>query len=154
MKPGENYIIIDGKKTLLSDETVKELKKTLKEPELPTEWEDLIGKHGFYVDNRSEIDSDYIDGKYDKNIFPTAKEAEACLALSQLCMLRDAYNGESLKDWLINQGADYHCVEVKKDHGQSIINQKVTLLSFKTKELAEKFIDNFKDLIEQAKPLL
>ena len=61
------------------------------EDNLPKSWEELKIVGGYYVSGSSNIV--YFDGVNDinKNLFPTKEEAEACLALAQLCQLRDIY---------------------------------------------------------------
>jgi len=106
--------------------------------ELPTSWDDLESISGYFVGDYSEIDYPSlpsITGPNNKNIFPTEEEAEACLALSQLCQLRDAYNGCDYKE-----AEDFEF--------------KIYFFRFKTAELSNEFKENFKELIEVAKPLL
>ena len=141
-----------------SDLSVGKIVFKKKEKELPTKWEDLKKIDGFYVEINSEIDS--ISGgdisAINRNVFPTEAEAKACLALSQLCQLRDAYNGEPLADWCnwADDNAKY-CIEIcdnriSKDY--YISTQRV--LAFKTEQLRYKFLENFEELILTAKPLL
>ena len=141
-----------------SDLSVGKIVFKKKEKELPTKWEDLKKLKGYYVNDLSEIfNLRNANMTISKNLFPTKAEAEACLALSQLCQLRDAYNGEPLADWcnwtnsnqkkyslVIYKGEIYkdNCVNISK------------ILSFKTEKLRYKFVENFKDLILTAKPLL
>ncbi len=127
------------------------------ENELPKSWEDLETINGFYVNSASNIDK-VKDEAYavedNKNVFPTRKEAEACLALAQLCQLRDRYNDGWKPNWAMYKTEKW-CIEV--------VNYKITkntyytihrVLAFKTKELRDEFLENFRDLIEIAKPLL
>ena len=142
-----------------SDLSVGKIVFKKKENELPNKWEDLKKLDGFYVDVDSEIDS-ISDGDIsaiNRNVFPTKAEAEACLALSQLCQLRDAYNGEPLADWCDwkNSNQKKCCIviyrgEIYKDDYVNISK----ILSFKTEKLRDKFVENFEDLILTAKPLL
>ena len=141
-----------------SDLSVGKIVFKKKEKELPTKWEDLKKLKGYYVNDLSEIfNLRNANMTISKNLFPTKAEAEACLALSQLCQLRDAYNGEPLADWcnwtnsnqkkyslVIYKGEIYkdNCVNISK------------ILSFKTDKLRDKFVKNFEDLILTAKPLL
>ena len=140
-----------------SDLSVGKIVFKKKEKELPTKWEDLKKLKGYYVNDLSEIF--YLRNAnmtISKNLFPTKAEAEACLALSQLCQLRDAYNGEPLADWcdwkehkikyVIYYSLDY--IKLAVSNTQSFI------LAFKTSELRDKFVENFEDLILTAKPLL
>lgn len=81
------------------------------------------------------------------------KYDDALEALKELIHLRDAWNG----DWR----ADWESMEVKfcisfYDNKIKIIETYgySNVLHFKTKELAEKFAEQFKDLINEAKELL
>lgn len=127
------------------------------EKELPKSWEELDIVQGFYVDSLSEIagtGEDTCAEEYNRNTFPTRKEAEACIALAQLCQLRDRYNGEWKPDWEDN-GEIKHCIEFFKgkiDKEYHHIAKRV--LCFKTRELRDEFLENFRGLIEIAKPLL
>ena len=140
-----------------SDLSVGKIVFKKKEKELPTKWEDLVSVKGCYV--RANYISEYNEYNAldsNKNVFPTKAEAEACLALSQLCQLRDAYNGEPLADWCdwADDNTKY-CIEIcdnriSKDY--YISTRRV--LAFKTEQLRYKFVENFEDLILTAKPLL
>ena len=128
-----------------------------KEKELPNTWEELKIIKGFYVNADNIINGKELSAfNMNKNVFPTKAEAEACLALSQLCQLRDAYNGEPLADWCdwADDNTKY-CIEIcdnriSKDY--YISTQRV--LAFKTEQLRYKFVENFEELILTAKPLL
>lgn len=130
------------------------------ENELPKNWCDLKFIKGFFVNGESEIKE--INETHDKilaiegnrNVFPTRKEAEACLALAQLCQLRDRYNDGWKPDWKY-KGEMKYCIEFFKDRiSKENYYSTKKVLCFKTPELRDKFIENFKDLIEIAKPLL
>lgn len=126
------------------------------ENELPKKWEDLYMVKGWFVDFHSNVVTTNNMHTADsvKNIFPTKEEAEACLALAQLCQLRDRYNDGWKPNWAMYKTEKW-CIEV--------VNYKITkntyytihrVLAFKTKELRDKFLENFRDLIKIAKPLL
>ena len=126
------------------------------EKELPKSWEDLYEVGGWFVDFHSDVvtSGSMRTGDSVKNRFPTKVEAEACLALAQLCQLRDAYNEGWKPDW-----EDYEqfkwCIVFFKDNirvAEYLFIKK--MLAFKTEELRDKFLENFRDLIETAKPLL
>jgi hypothetical protein len=127
------------------------------ENELPNSWEDLEFIDGFFVSSLSDIakiGNNTTNDESNKNVFPTVEEAEACLALAQLCQLRDRYNDGWKPDWINNKEYKYSIVI---NNGEPFVEtyfnvQKV--LSFKTQELRDKFLENFRDLIEIAKPLL
>lgn len=125
--------------------------------DLPKSWEELEFIDGFFVSSLSDIakiGNNTTNDESNKNVFPTKEEAEACLALAQLCQLRDRYNDGWKPNWRTGSEIKY-CIIV--DENKIVESQYITLnqiLSFKTKELREKFLENFRDLIEIAKPLL
>lgn len=126
------------------------------ERELPKTWENLKIINGFFVSNLSYIgkaSDNCITVNQNRNIFPTKEEAKACLALAQLCQLRDRYNDGWKPDWTDN--AEKYCIyfnDNKLDISYSYSAHRV--LIFKTVETRDKFLENFSDLIEIAKPLL
>ena len=142
-----------------SDLSVGKIVFKEKEKELPTKWEDLKYINGYFTDLYSSCH--YIENteaeKANRNIFPTKEEAEACLALSQLCQLRDAYNGEPLADWCDWKDGSQkkHCIIIYK--GEVYEDDYVNIsriLAFKTEKLRDKFAENFEELILTAKPFL
>lgn len=126
------------------------------ENELPKSWEDLMTVKGYCVDTFSKIENcceECYTYKKNKNLFPTKEEAEACLALAQLCQLRDRYNDGWKPNW--KNGTEKYSIYFNADKIYSgDIYKTQSVLSFKTKELRDKFLENFRDLIEIAKPLL
>ena len=90
----------------------------------------------------------------DRNLLPNEKYAEAMLALCQLIQLRDCYNDGWIPDWT-NQNAVKYCIEVQSNNIISCTyNVTSNFLAFKTEAIRDEFLNNFKDLIEIAKPLL
>ena len=85
-----------------------------------------------------------------KNLLPNKKYAEGILALCQLTQLRDCYRQGWVPDWKDDE--DKYIIDYEADN-ISIASYKRTksFLSFQSKEIRDKFLDNFKDLIEQAK---
>lgn len=86
----------------------------------------------------------------DRNLCINKEEAEAFLALMQLRQLRKAWVG----DWEITD-QPYYCIIPSKTKitvlaGSSLLRS----LSFPTKEMAEEFLNCFRDLCETAKILL
>lgn len=122
--------------------------------ELPKTWEDLKYISGAYISALSYIDTtnsiETIPSA--KNTFPTKELAEAALALAQLLQLRDRYNGDN-KGFIFDKSN--YCISVYNNNiykSHDICAQEV--LAFRTIELRDEFYNNFKDLIEIAKPLL
>lgn len=123
---------------------------------LPKSWKEFGEVEGWFVNNRCEIDY-YDEGDstndMDKNLFPTEEEAEACVALAQLCQLRDRYNDGWKPDW--NDGTNKYSIYFTRDEIDGVCEYcSHRVLAFKTLELRDKFVENFEDLIEIAKPLL
>ena len=142
---------IDKEKSTFENIVFKKIEK-----ELPKSWEDLYEVGGWFVDFHSDVvtSGSMRTGDSVKNRFPTKEEAEACIALSQLCQLRDRYNDGWKPDWK-DDGEIKHCIEFFKGKIEKechYVTKRV--LCFKTRELRDKFLENFRDLIETAKPLL
>lgn len=91
--------------------------------------------------------------KYDRFLWPSKEYAEAALALSQLLQLRDYYNNGWKPDWTKNE-IKYVIYSYEDKIIITVSSKKHYILSFKTEELCREFFNNFKDLIEIAKPLL
>ena len=126
------------------------------EKELPKSWRELVSVNGYYVDKNSKVYNciNHTTAYDNRNIFPTEEEAEACLALSQLCQLRDRYNNGWKPDWK-DGNLDKYLIEVRcGELTKTSSNLYQRLLAFKTGNLRDKFLENFRDLIEKAKPLL
>ena len=75
-------------------------------------------------------------------------------AFRDLLLLRDAWNGDWRADW--KNESDKYCIIFIKD--KKMITSSITtcscVLNFKDRGLAEKFAEQFKDLIHEAKELL
>lgn len=87
----------------------------------------------------------------DKDYCTSIQEAEAFLALIQLRQLRKAWVG----DWKPSEEI-YCAITIKVNNEIEIENYKQIskVLSFPTREMAEEFLECFKDLCETAKMLL
>lgn len=94
----------------------------------------------------------------DKNIgginsWPTRELAEASVALAQLSQLKEFYNKGWKPDW--NENTTKGCILIQSDRPLASVCQKFSyFLIFKSREVAETFLENHVDLIEKAKPLL
>ena len=126
------------------------------ERKLSKRWEDLPFVEGWFIDAKCRIiETGRLNTQeYNKNTFPTKEEAEACLALAQLCQLRDRYN-EGWKPHWEDYNETKYCIEFCQGRIETIDRVNChKILTFKTEDLRDKFLENFKDLIETAKPLL
>ncbi len=138
---------IDKEKSTFENIVFKESKK-----ELPKSWEDLCEIEGYNTSSFSAI-SFYKQLKAEqssKNTFATKEQAEASIAMAQLSQLMKVYN-----DGWEYTGKCYSAITFY-DNKISIdtFDKAKTFLSFKDKETAELFLENFRELIETAKPLL
>ena len=127
----------------------------LGEKELPKSWEELEGVSGYYIDDNSKIEfrRNHITHKSNRNIFSTKEQAEASIALAQLSQLMKVYNGDWVADWKSNK--DKHVIYFNEDNLiKSINNYNSRFLSFKDEKTRDLFLENFRELIETAKPLL
>jgi hypothetical protein len=129
----------------------KEIKKGL-----PKSWEELGKITGCFVRGDSLIGNinKFSTCDKNKNIFKTKEQAEAAIALAQLSQLRDVYRQGWEPNFSVDK-LDKYCIVFYRDE----INLGIwvganSFLSFQSKEIAQEFLDNFKDLIIKAKPLM
>jgi hypothetical protein len=122
-------------------------------------WYDFKGVKGWYVNNWSNITCYGSDttGANDtnRNVWPTKEEAEACLALSQLCQWRDKYNEGWKPDYTNCEiNLKWTIQPYKNQVERFVTNNYPCILIFKTEEIRDKFLEDFAELIDIAKPLL
>lgn len=135
-----------------------------KQNELPKTWEEFCERNPFkrgecYISPCCNIIYAERVGRSrnadeDRSSCISKQEAEAFLALMQLRQLRKAYVKDWEPDWINDTNTKY-CIEVDCD--TLLVHtwyHKNHSLSFPSRELAEQFLTNFKDLLEIAKPLL
>ena len=136
--------------------------KEITESALPNTWEEFckmypVKDDEWYISASSNIIR-MSQGKrytfYNCNILPSLQSAKAHLAYMQLHQLRDCYRQGWVPDWK-NSYQWKWCIIFDTD--TFIITAGICynhFLSFQSKELAEKFLNNFKDLIETAGDLI
>lgn len=141
----------------LSAFTEEELKKV----ELPKTWEEFCsqfkihGEYYIYIDSSiKENSDDYRNSIFDRNMLPSKKAAEQHLALMQLYQLRDCYRQGWEPNWLDDENK--YCIVYNSVYNYSISINKSTrvFLSFQSREVAQLFLDNFRNLIEEAGDLI
>ncbi len=119
-------------------------------------WEDFGKTKGWYVGNGSSITEYYTDNiakKANRNVWPTKEEAEAALALSQLCQWRDKYNEGWKPDW--RDDMTKYVINLHKGCIEPLnVCYSNSVLCFKSEKIRNKFLEDFAELIEIAKPLL
>lgn len=164
MKQTIEIEVPDGKKAVWKDNKIvfEDIK-----PPLPKTWEEFckqnkINKDEYYLDISSNAMKSLPGERYkytDRNILPNKQAAEQHLALMQLHQLRDCYRQGWTPDWE-NKSIMYtikNCYKViTKIIEPMIVNERnrCAFLSFPTYEMAKEFLDNFRDLIEQAGNLI
>lgn len=135
-----------------------------KEQKPPKSWEefcdmfpDYTGEYFIEPNSDKKIGQVEVvmEERTDRNaeLLPDRATAEAVLALCKLIQLRNCYNGDWVPDWN-NYKQNKHTIEF---HGNEIfcdmVVRNTAILSFKSEELRDKFIENFGDLVEKLKPL-
>jgi hypothetical protein len=142
---------IDKEQSTFENIVFKEIKK-----DLPKSWEEIENLQGFFVGYSSvikETDDDVEKTKYNRNTFATQEQAEASIALAQLSQLREVYRQGWKPDW--NDTNPKYVIEFNQNGiHKNIWYSLNNFLSFQSKEIAEQFLENFRDLIEKAKPLM
>lgn len=137
-------------------------KEELDQATLPKTWEEYCENHrrkGYFLSIGSVIHSfdiqicDKLDPKIDKNTFESKENAEAILALCQLIRLRDEYNGhrpivdeKNCTFYAIEYDAELNCYDIISIN---LICDYVCLFVFRSKELAEEFLKNFRPLLDK-----
>ena len=133
-------------------------------PKLPETWEEFCKlyplKAEVFIDSTSQlIYRSYGKSRHysmDKNLLPSQEAAKAHLALMQLHQLRDCYRQGWTPDWK-DAESDKYCITYWGNPGEYEVYRYVVnshFLSFQSAEIAEKFLRNFKGLIEQAGELI
>ena len=156
MKQTIEIEVPDGKKAVWKDGKVvfEDIK-----PQLPKTWEEFCSQNPvkrceFIIDVNSNILEPNWRARNiyeDKYVLPSKKAAEAHLALMQLHQLRDCYR----QGWK-PKSQDCYFTIVYNIEWKLVVGayQSSRFLSFQSKEIADKFLTNFRDLIEQAGDLI
>ena len=129
--------------------------------ELPKSWEEYCEQNPivdweYFINERSEIDEIRKRERNpltDMSTIQLREMAIAFRALMQLIQLRDCYRQEWTPDW--EQPYKKYCIYCEGDSVfpfDGTFNSRV--LSFQSEEIRDEFLNNFKDLIEQAKELI
>ena len=119
----------------------------LHNPKLPKKYEDLEKISGCIINTDSSILAGcmYNANNNNYNLFRTFKEAESAIAKAKLSQLMAVYIGDWVPDWS-DDNQDKWCIErmgmiLNVDYRSSSYGY----LSFPTRELAELFLQNFKE---------
>ena len=159
MKQTIEIEVPDGKKAVWKDNKVvfEDIK-----PQLPKTWEEFCYNNDrkpneAFITNSSEIQliTEQHERKPfgDRNILPSKQAAKQHLALMQLHQLRDCYRQGWVPNWDDETEERYYIYSL----GDYFITDRAFVsmfLVFQSEEIAQEFLDNFRDLIEQAGDLI
>jgi hypothetical protein len=124
--------------------------------ELPKSWEELEKINGYWICSNSKVRTQSFfetRHKEHKLVFATKEQAEASIAMAQLSQLMKVYNDGWEPDWTISNNK--YVIEIYMNRIERHYYQgKKYFLSFKDAEIRDLFLENFRELIETAKPLL
>lgn len=123
----------------------------LHKPKLPQKYEDLEKISGCIINNNSSISANMIFNAsvFNYNVFRTTKEAESAIAKAKLSQLMAVYRGDWVPDWSNVEQNKYCIVRIKNDLEVGWNYETYRYLSFSTCELAELFLETFKDDISK-----
>lgn len=160
MKQTIEIEVPDGKQAIWKEGTIvfEDIK-----PQLPKTWEEFcktknIDESEAYINSSSEcVEIVGIVGRTrryykDKNVLPSKKVAEQHLALMQLHQLRDCYRQGWIPDW--DDEKFIITVNYKEFYSVGKCIKTKEFLAFQSREIAEEFLTNFRDLIKQAGDLI
>ena len=162
MKQTIEIEVPDGKKAICKDGKVvfEDL-----EPKLPKTWKEFceqneVNNGECYTSSQSDVTGvfayNYFHRRktHDRNILPNKKAAEQHLALMQIHQLRDCYRQGWVPNWNDEDEERYSILHDTIHYiiADSTIASK--FLTFQSEEIAQEFLDNFRDLIEQAGDLI
>lgn len=153
------------------NDSMLSLNISIKKDDLPSTWEEWFetledGTNLTYFDSAAEIkqcgkNTILVDTEFYKSCSLTKESTEAHLAMIQLENLKNAYNDSVGDNYKRSYFAttDIECIyAIENIMGVLMVSKRDKtcnrFLSFKTKELAEKFLENFRPLIETAKKLI
>ena len=120
---------------------------------LPKTWDEYCAKHGEVGDKiKASLNTAYMT--INRYVFSDCKQAQAHIALMKLHLLRDEYRQGWKPDWR-NVDESKFVIEMVANE-LSISNYGITRysLSFQDEKRADKFLTNFRELIEQAGDLI
>ena len=114
-------------------------------------WEHLGKINGFYINAFSNIKPAFNRSVeiHNKNLFKTDKQALSSLAYAQLTQLMADVNGDWDADWT-NSIRDRWCIDAQSGElWVEVYDISHCFLAFPTEEIAEEFLENHRELIEQ-----
>ena len=160
MKQTIEIEVPEGKKAIWKDNKV--IFEDIK-PQLPKTWKEFCYNNDrkpneAFITNSSEIQliTEQHERKpfVDRNILPSKHAAKQHLALMQLHKLRDCYRQGWIPDWNNSIQNKYVIYNLEGKFTISPYYCHSHFLAFQNEKRAEEFLNNFRDLIEQAGDLI
>lgn len=157
--PPEGYVI-DEKKSTVYNIVFKKKKKN----ELPVTWEEFCTnypkqKEETYIEVSSHLCTIQKPGvsriiDIDRNLLPSKEAAKAHRALMQLHQLRDVYRQGWVPDYKVLNTK--YVIKSLSNNDLHVLKTTIQgdFLVFQSEEIAEQFLENFEDLIMEAKELI
>ena len=146
--PPEGYEV-DTEKSTFEHIIFKPIQK-----QLPKSWEELGEIKGWFVNTGSGTEYTQVGTyRHNRNVFATEEQAEAAVALAQLTQLREVYRQGWKPDWKDGSKKDVIEKYEGKIVGDEYFNRSY-FLAFQSEEVRNQFLENFRELIEKASPLL
>ena len=134
------------------------------EPKLPKTWEEFCKQNLIKIEERYIASNSAIykaatsvferNPEYDRYILPSKEAAEAHLVLMQLHQLRDCYRQGWVPNWNNEDEERYSILHNTIHYIITDTTIASKFLTFQSEEIAKEFLDNFRDLIEQAGDLI
>lgn len=160
MKQTIEIEVPDGKKAVWKDNKVvfEDIK-----PQLPKTWKEFCYNNDrkpneAFIANSSEIqlitEQHERKSSCDQNILPSEQAAKQHLALMQLHQLRDCYRQGWIPNWNNSTQNKYVIFNLVGKFTISLYYCHSHFLAFQNEKRAEEFLNNFRDLIEQAGDLI
>lgn len=150
MKQTIEIEVPEGKKAVWKDGKV--VLENIKPP-LPKTWDEYCAKHGdMGVIIKASLRTAYV--ALNKHVFSDYKQVLAHIAQIKLHLLRDEYRNRWKPDWSNLDTYKYCIVGEKTDHSIITCTGITEFLSFQSKELAKEFLNNFRELVEEAGDLI
>lgn len=141
---------IDKDKSTFEEIVFKPIKK-----ELPKRWMELKSVKGWWVTEQANVNGSHSNAeKGNENIFATKEQAKAAIALAQLTQLREVYRQGWVPDWDYAGEMKHSIIKLDGKIDSTMLWRSAHFLTFQSTEIRDQFLKNFKDLIEEASPLL
>ena len=126
--------------------------------ELPKTWKECIAKIEDleYIDTNGNIEEAHFNvGAASNHINDIPKGlGKPMLALMQLLVCREVYRQGWKPNWFDSKTKKWVIEDINDNITSMVYMQTSKVLSFQSEEIRDKFLENFKELIEEAKELI